>query len=343
MTSILVRRLAASAAFSAGAFFTLQLFAQGAAEQPRYGGTAIAALGSDPATLNPDITVGVPDVFAGCILYDGLVRFAEGFKIVPSLAKSWTISPDALTYTFQLNKANWHDGKPLTSEDVKFTLLEVSSKFGSKFSAPGSAIKEIVTPDPQTVVVKLSKPFGPFLFSLACEQNAAILPAHIFRGTDVLKNPASLSKPVGSGPFQLTEWVRGDHLTFARNPRYWAKGEPYLDRLILKIMPDASARVLALQAGEVDYIDQYYSPLTSVSVLAKDRRFVLGRIGYPADNIIILNTKKPPLDNVKVRQALLTAIDRNYIAKNVFLGNGTPALGPFDTRISWAYNPAVNF
>ena len=179
------------------------------AQEPRHGGTAVVALGSDPAGLNPDITVGVPDVFTGCILYDGLVRFAEGFKIVPSLARSWTISPDALTYTFQLNKASWHDGKPLTSEDVKFTLLEVSSKYGSKFTAPGGAIKEILTPDPQTVVVKLSKPFGPFLFSLACEQNAAILPAHIFRGTDVLKNPATLTKPVGSGPFMLQEWVRG--------------------------------------------------------------------------------------------------------------------------------------
>ena len=76
------------------------------AQEPRHGGTAVVALGSDPAGLNPDITVGVPDVFTGCILYDGLVRFAEGFKIVPSLARSWTISPDALTYTFQLNKAS---------------------------------------------------------------------------------------------------------------------------------------------------------------------------------------------------------------------------------------------
>src|SRR6476659_8708073 len=99
------------------------------AQEPRHGGTAVAALGSDPAGLNPNVTVGVPDVFAGCILYDGLVRFAEGFKIVPSLAQSWTISPDALTYTFKLHKANWHDGKPLTSEDVKFTFLEVSSKY----------------------------------------------------------------------------------------------------------------------------------------------------------------------------------------------------------------------
>ncbi|MCX7160344.1 MAG: ABC transporter substrate-binding protein, partial [Proteobacteria bacterium] len=271
------------------------------------------------------------------------MRFAEGFKIVPSLAKSWAISPDALTYTFQLNKASWHDGKPLTSEDVKFTLLEVSSKYGSKFNAPGSAIKEILTPDPQTVVIKLSKPFGPFLFSLACEQNAAILPAHIFRGTDILKNPATLTKPVGSGPFMLQEWVRGSQLTFVKNPNYWAKGEPFLDRLVVKIMPDPGARILALQAGEIDYVDQYYFPISAFKVFEKNPKFSLKEVNYPSVDIIILNTRKPPLNNAKVRQALLIALDRNYILKNVFLGSGQAGTSAIDTRIPWAYNPAVSF
>src|SRR5438874_910440 len=83
----------------------------------------------------------------------------------------------------------------------------------------------------------------------------AILPAHVFRGSDVLRNPASHTQPVGQGPFQLTEWVRGDHLTLVRNPTYWTKDQPYLDRIVIKIIPDSSARLLALQAGEVDYID----------------------------------------------------------------------------------------
>ena len=190
-----------------------------AGEEPKRGGSAIVVIGADPAILNPNVTVGVPDVLTGCMLYDGLVRFAEGFRIVPSLAKRWEIGADGLTYTFHLVTANWSDGQPLTSDD-KYTLLEVSSKYGSKFVAPGKPIKDIETPDAQTVVVTLSKPFGPFLFSLACEQNAAILPAHIFRRSDIFKHPASLAKPIGAGPFQLTEWVRGDHLTLVRNPNY---------------------------------------------------------------------------------------------------------------------------
>jgi peptide/nickel transport system substrate-binding protein len=255
--------------------FLLAISVELSAQEPRRGGTAIVVIGADPAILNPNVTVGAPDLLTGCMLYDGLVRFAEGFRIVPSLAKSWEITPDGLTYTFHLAAASWNDGKPVTSEDVKFTLLEVSSKYGSKFVAPGKAIREIATPDPLTVVIRLSKPFGPFLFSLACEQNAAILPTHVFRGSEILKNPASQTQPVGQGPFQLTEWVRGDHLTLVRNPTYWIKDQPYLDRIIIKIIPDPSARLLALQAGEVDYIDQYYFPLSGHGILAKDARFSL--------------------------------------------------------------------
>src|SRR5262245_21896088 len=227
------RQRSARCVFAALLFLLAFVSAVPAAEEPKRGGTAIVVIGADPAILNPNVTVGAPDVLTGCMLYDGLVRFAQAFQIVPSLAKYWEIAPDGLTYTLHLVSSTWSDGKPLTSEDVKFTLLEVSSKYGSKFIAPGKAIKDIETPDQQTVVIRLSKPFGPFRFSLACEQNAAILPAHIFRGTDVLKNPASNVSPIGEGPFRLQEWVRADHLTLGRNPNYWTPGQPYLDRIII--------------------------------------------------------------------------------------------------------------
>jgi peptide/nickel transport system substrate-binding protein len=314
-----------------------------AEETPRPGGTAIAVLGADPVVLNPDISVGVPDIFAGCAIYDALVRFGEGFKIVPGLAKSWEIAPDGLSYTFHLETASFSDGKPITSDDVKFTLLEVSSKFGAKFSTPGKAIKDIETPDPSTVVIHLSRPFGPFLFSLACEQNAGILPAHVFRGTDVMKNPASTTTPVGSGPFTVGEWVRGDHLTLVKNPNYWRKGQPYLDRLVIKTMPDSSARILALQAGEIDFIDEYYFPLSSYKLFAADPRFEVRDVSYPSDDLMMFNTRNAPYDKKEVRQALLIALDRNYIHKNVFYDTGSVAHGPIDTRIPWAYNPAVDY
>ena len=219
----------------------------------------------------------------------------------------------------------------------------MSAKYGPKFLAPGSFIQAVETPDALTAIVKLSKPFGPFLFSLACEQNAPILPAHVFQGSDVPKSEASLSKPVGNGPFMLQEWVRGDHLTFVKNPNYWRKGQPYLDKIVVKIMPDAAARVLALRAGEVDFIDEYYFPLSAYAQFAKDPNYIVQDISYPSDDLAIINTKKPPLDNAKVRQALMTAIDREFLHKAVFYGIGGVPQSAVDTRIGWAYNPAVSY
>lgn len=312
------------------------------AQTPKRGGTAVAVLGSEPASLSPDTTNSVPDVGVGCLIYDGLVRFKPGFEIVPGLAKSWTISPDGLTYKFELESAKWHDGKPVTSEDVKFTLEEISSKYGPRFAGAAKFIERIDTPAPGSVVIKLSKPFAPFLFSLACEQNAAIMPAHVLRGTDLLRNPAILTAPVGNGPFKISEWVRGSHVTLVRNPDYWRKGEPYLDRLIVKIMPDAAARVLALRAGEVDYVWPDYVPLSAVQMMQQNKDFQVHEVSYPGSDIIVLNTKNPALAKPEVRQALLIAIDRQFVHQKVYYGLGGVPLSAFDTRL-WAYNKAVNY
>jgi peptide/nickel transport system substrate-binding protein len=314
-----------------------------AAEAPQRGGTMVAVIGADPAVLTPSITVGAPDLFVGCMIYEGLIRYGEGFKIMPELAKSWDISSDGLTYTFHLEKASFSDGQPVTSEDVKFSLTQASAKFGPHFTVPGGYISDIATPDAQTVVIKLSRPFAPFLFSLACEQNAPILPAHIFQGSDILKSDATLSKPVGSGPFELTDWVRGDHLTLERNPNFHHEGQPYLDKIVVKIMPDSAARILALRSGEIDFIDEYYFPLSAYQQFASDPNYVLKDVGFPGDDLIIINTKRPRIDDPKVCQALLTAIDRNFVHKSVFFVVGGVAVSSFDTRLAWAYNPAVNY
>ena len=327
---------------AAGLALAALLWAPGNAQAPKTGGTAIMVLGTDPLSLSPDTTNSVPDVAASCLIYDALVRFKTGFEIIPSLAKSWTISEDGRVYTFDLQAANWHDGKPVTSEDVKFTLEEISSKHGPRFHTAGQFIERIETPDPLKVVITLKQPFGPFLFSLACEQNAAIMPAHILRGADVLKHEAILTKPVGNGPFKIAEWVRGDHITLVRNPDYWRKGEPYLDRVVIKIMPDTSARVLALRAGEVDYIVPDYMPLSSVQMVRRSPQFSTQEVSYPGSDIIILNTKHEALGKREVRQALLTAIDRQFIHDKVFYGLGGIARSSFDTRL-WAYNAAVDY
>jgi peptide/nickel transport system substrate-binding protein len=336
------RRVGAMLVAAAAALAAFALAGPAAAQTPKKGGTAVIVIGTDPLSLSPDTTNSVPDVAASCLIYDALVRFKPGFEIVPSLAKSWTISPDGLTYKFELESANWHDGKPVTSEDVKFTLEEISSKYGPRFNAASKFIERIDTPSPSSVVIKLSKPFAPFLFSLACEQNAAIMPAHVLRGTDILRNPAILTTPVGNGPFKIAEWVHGDHVALVRNPDYWRKGEPYLDRVIIKTMPDAAARVLALRAGEVDYMVPDYTPLSAVQMLQANKDFQVQEVSYPGSDIIILNTKNPALSKPEVRQALLMAVDRQFIHQKVYYGLGGVPLSSFDTRL-WAYDKAVNY
>ena len=316
--------------------------ADAGAQTPKRGGTAVMVLGTDPLSLSPNTTNSVPDVAASCLIYDGLVRFKPGFEIVPGLAKSWDISSDGLVYKFQLEAARWHDGKPVTSEDVKFTLEEVSSKYGPRFNAASRFIDKIETPTPDSVTITLSKPFAPFLFSLACEQNAAVMPAHVLRGSDILKNPAILTQPVGNGPFKFSEWVRGSHVALVRNPDYWRKNEPYLDRVMIKIMPDANARVLALRAGEVDYIVPDYMPLSAVTMLEKNKQFEVQQVSYPGSDIIILNNAHPALSKREVRQALYIAMDREFIHDKVYYGLGGIPLSSFDTRL-WAYDKSINY
>src|SRR5690349_18095277 len=117
------------------------------AQTPQRCGTLLSAMAAEPTNINPDLSTGGPDLYIGCMIYEGLVRFGKGFKIEPLLAKSWEISPDGLDYTFHLVEANWHDGKPFTSEDVKYTLTEVSPKYGPYFLNPSKVVQSIDTPD----------------------------------------------------------------------------------------------------------------------------------------------------------------------------------------------------
>jgi peptide/nickel transport system substrate-binding protein len=239
-------------------------------------------------------------------------------------------------------QAKFHDGQPMTSKDVKFTLEQVSGKYGSKFAAAAARIKAITTPDAETVVIDLDKSYGPFLFSVSSYANAGILPEHLFAGTNALENPATRTKPVGTGPFMLSEIVRGDHVTLQRNPSYWQAGKPYLDEIIFKIIPDEGSRVLALKAGEVDFCHFYYYPTSHVAEAKADPKLQIREHGIPENRDLVLNVRTPHLADVKVRQALFSAIDREFIKRSVFQGLGSVQKNAIDSRIPWAHDPEVD-
>lgn len=311
--------------------------------KPKRGGSLVMAMSSDAASFNPNLSVVVSDHTAGGLIYEGLTDLGDDFIAQPALAKSWTISPDGLVYTFHLVEANWHDGKPFTSADVKYTLEQVSAKFGAKFTAVAAAIKSIETPDQRTVVITLSKPYGPLLFSLSAYNGAAVLPKHLFEGTNPPDNPATLTSPVGTGPFKLKEWQRGDRLVLERNPNYWrGEGRPYLDQIILRVIPDGGTRVSAMQAGEIDYSMYYFFPTSRIKDAQADPRLQLRDQGIPENKYVFFNLNNKPFDDVRVRQALLQATSRDYITKVVFQGLGRTMKNHIDSRLAWAFDPGID-
>ncbi len=312
------------------------------AETPVRGGTAIAVLPQEPTSLNPALSTNVSDRVLGCIMYEGLLMLSPDYKLMPLLAKSWSVSPDGLTYSFELQKTTWHDGKPFTSEDVAYSLIDVSAKYSSVFAPAGRVIDKIETPAPDKVVIKLSRPFGPFLISLGCIQGAAIMPAHIFKGTDPVKTAANISQLAGTGSFKYSSWQHGDHVKLVRNPTYYMEGKPYLDEVIGKVISQASARVQALQAGEVD-VSRAFPPNYLSTVRAAPNLKVETSDSAPLTTLVFYNTKKKPFDNKLVRKALFMAIDRDYIFKNAFFEVGQVGTAPFTTEIAWAANPDIDY
>lgn len=314
----------------------------GLAETPRTGGSLVQVLSADPATSNPNVTTGATDVALGCLVYEGLTEINEDFTVGPGLAKSWQVTPDGKRYTFALVDAKWQDGKPLTAGDVKFSLEEVSSKYSPKFRAAAERIASISIPDDRTVIIELKSSYGPLLFSLSAYGGAAVLPEHVFKGINILQSPASQDHPVGTGPFALKEWIRGDRIVLVRNPTYWKAGRPYLDQIILKIIPDGGTRVLALKAGEVDYSYYYFFPPSRIREIQNEGKLQLREQAVPQDKVLIWNLRRPPFDNVLVRQALLHATDREYIRKVVYHGLGRMMCNHMDSRVVWAHDADVD-
>src|SRR5215216_2407699 len=197
--------------------------------KPRYGGTLVVASG-DPGPLNPAISSsGQMHPVTGEI-FNGLVRLDRHFDPVPDLARSWKLSKDGKTYTFRLApNVRWHDGQPFTSADVKYSYDEVLLKLHPRTRTLADVVAGVSAPNKYIVVFRLKQAYAPFLRWLD-EENGAIIPKHLYEGTDPLTNPVNL-KPVGTGPFKFDSYPAGDRVVLARNPDYFKQGYPRLDKL----------------------------------------------------------------------------------------------------------------
>ncbi len=314
------------------------------AQTPQRGGTLIHGIDSNPETLLPALSTGGVTWATGCKIFNGLVYLDKQVRPQPELADSWSVSKDRRQITFKLRQGvTWHDGKPFSSADVRFTFTEVLAKFHPATKSAFATVASVEAPDPQTVVVKFKEPYGPFLQHMTC-QYGAIVPQHIYGGSDILKNPRGSDNPVGTGPFMFREYVRGSHITYVRNPNYFRKDLPYLDRVVSKIIPDSSARTLALESGEVDYINSFMLPKEQVPQLMKNPNLqTVQETDLPGNYLLFFNTRLKSLESPKVRHALAMGINREQIIQQAFFGLGSVGRSAVSHALSWAYNPKIDY
>ncbi|WP_411557623.1 ABC transporter substrate-binding protein [Plantibacter sp. MPB07] len=296
----------------------------------------VVAIPANPPHFNMGITTDAAATFVSRAIYNPLVNLNKDYELVPSLAESWSANADSTEFTFNLvEDATWHDGEPFTSEDVRFYFDEMIGLH--PLGAPIAAIyNETLTPDEHTAVVRLTAPFAPLVRAMTAH---AMLPAHLYAGTDMVTNPTNL-EPVGTGPYRFESFTSGESVTVTRNDDYWGE-QGGVDRVVYQVMPDANARALAFQSGEVDL--PIGLPLSQMTDLEGDDRFQFETAVMAEHLYSFFNTRNPVVSDPAVRAALFQAMDRDALAEKVFLGTGTPSVGPVPNQVTWAIDPSVDY
>ncbi len=341
-----VFQLAAALAASAGvpALWSGPAHALDKAQPPgtegaQRGGAVNAVVHPEPPTLAFFINTSTPGRTVVSKIFDGLLDYGPDLKPRPQLAESVDVSADGLTVRLLLRKnVLWHDGKPFTSADVKFSAEAVWKQYAPTARRVFQYLTKVEAPDAHTVVLTLSKP-TPVILNALDVVAAPVLPKHLYEGTDIPNNPYN-NKPVGTGPFVFKEWSRGSHIALERFDRYWVPGLPYLDRLTFKIIPDVAGRATALETGAVHYGERNPVTFADADRLARLPNLVVSKEGYNGFAgwlWLIPNLRDPVIAKLEVRQAILHAIDRNALVKTVWGGYAVPATGPVSSLLKTFY------
>jgi len=274
------------------------------------------AMQLEPPHLDPtSAAAGAIDSVLYSNVFEGLTRFASDGSIIPGLAQSWVISDDGMTYTFKLAEGiTFHDGTTMDAEDVKFSLDRARAEDSANAQkALFASIADVEAVDASTVKITLSAPNGSLLFNLAWGDAVIVAPESI----ENIKQA-----PVGTGAFKFANWVQGDNITLEKNADYW--GTPAkLDKVTFKFISDPTAAFAAVMAEDVDVFAGYPAP-ENVPQFEADPRFQVIVGNTEGETILSTNNKMPPFDNVKVREAMAHAIDRQAIIDGAMFGLGTP-------------------
>ena len=298
------------------------------------GGTLNTIIQPEPPILVTAFNQQQPTLTLGGKIYESLLKYGADLKPMPGMAQSWEISPDGLTYTFKLFPGiTFHDGKPMTSEDVVFSCMKVLTETHPRARQNFARVASAEAPDPLTVVFKLKQPFAPFLGCFDCT-SAPIVPKHIYEGTEFRKNPMN-DKAIGTGPFKLKEWVRGSHVHLVRHDGYYRKDEPYLDEIIYRIIPDGASRALALENGTVQLVQWSDVEFFDVQRFKSQKNLEFTTKGYEyfaPHQWLEMNNRVAPMNDKRFRQAIMHLIDRDAMNKRIYFGNAKVATGPISSK-----------
>ena len=292
---------------------------------------AILALAAGGALAQTEITIGMQleppnldptggaaaaiDEVVYANVFEGLTRFQADGSIAPGLAESWEISDDGLIYTFKLHSGvTFHDGTALTAEDVKFSLDRARAEDSTNAQkALFAGIADVAVIDDTTVQISLASPNGGFLRNLAWGDAVIVAPESVEQAA---------TAPVGTGPFRFSDWVQGDRVELVRNDDYWGDAVA-LEKATFKFISDPTAAFAAMMAGDIDAFPGYPAPETLIQFEA-DPRFELMIGSTEGETILSTNNKAEALSDLRVRQALAHAIDRQEIVDGAMFGYGTP-------------------
>ncbi|PNU05556.1 hypothetical protein A8V01_16295 [Novosphingobium guangzhouense] len=305
------------------------------------GNRLVIGLETEPTALTTAITSAGAVQFVSSKIFDGLVGYTANLTPVPRLAMGWETAPDNLSLTLRLRPdVKWHDGRPFTSADVSYSLLEVWKKFHSRGRSTFANVIAVDTPDAHTAILRLSRP-APYILSALASNESQVIPRHVYQGQDVLGNPAN-NAPIGTGPFRFVEWQRGQYIVLDRNPDYWDAGKPHLDGIIFRLIGDSASQAAALETGELQFCTGVASGdvdrvVRSAGIRDQTRDYALQTASLGLE----FNLDLPKLRDVRLRRAIAHAIDGEFVLRNVLYGRGEIATGPLPSNLGRFYTDDV--
>jgi peptide/nickel transport system substrate-binding protein len=302
------------------------------AQGERKGGILVVAADTEPRNLNPAMIASNGVFYVASKVIEPLAEMSyDGDGLAPRLATGWEGSPDGRSVRFTLREGvSWHDGRPFTSADVAFSALQVWKPLQNLGRVVFKDLEAVDTPDARTAILRFASPTPFQLIRNALPSLTAVIPRHLYEGTDINANPANI-RLVGTGPFRFAEHRPGEFYRLERNPNYWEAGRPLLDGIIYQVLPDQGAIAAALEANQIQLAAFSAVPLADldrIGTVPGIKVIPEGYEGITYQLTVEINHRRRELADARVRRAIAHAIDRKFVVDTIFLGFAKPSTGP---------------